>query len=484
MTLHPFRLLATAAAALALSACSITMPATQVDARLAPQWQAPLPHQGQVQSLTHWWQRQGDPLLVELIEAAQAQSPSLAQAMTRIAQARANQAAANAVLLPQANASAGLSRGVSQPNVPAATSANGGLQASWELDLVGANKAVNEAALANVQGSQALWHNARVSVAAEVAQSYYRLATCQQLLGVAQADATSRGETARLSEISANAGFTATGTSALARASAAEARSRVTSQQESCDLGTKALVALTGMDETNLRKKLALALVQPALAAPFSIASVPAQTLAQRPDVFAAERDVAVASAQVGSAKAQRYPRLTLNGSVGALRVSSGSTTGHVSTWSFGPLALSVPLFDGGQRRANISLAETQYLQAVTTYRAQVRQAVREVEDALIQLQSTETRQANAEVSREGYAQSLSATQVRYDQGLANLVELEDARRVSLAAQSGLLNVALERHLAWVALYRAVGGGWSPAATPPELPVLNDATAPSVSSAL
>lgn len=477
MTPHFFRGIALVSSTLVLSACSITLPATQVASRMAPQWQAPLPHQGQVQSLNDWWQRQGNPLLVELIEAAQAQSPSLAQAMTRLAQARANQTAANAVLLPQANASAGISRGVNQPNSPVATTANVGLQASWELDLVGANKAVNDAALANVQGSQALWHSARVSVAAEVAQTYYRLATCQQLLGVAQADAASRSETARLSDISANAGFTATGTSALARASAAEARSRVTRQQESCDLSTKALVALTGVDEAHLRQKLALALVQPAQAAPFSIASVPAQTLTQRPDVFAAEREVAVASAQVGSAKAQRYPRLTLNGSVGAVRVSSGSATSNVSTWSFGPLALSVPLFDGGQRVANISLAETQYVQAVTTYRAQVRQAVREVEDALITLQSTETRQANAEVSREGYAQSLSATQVRYDQGLASLVELEDARRVSLAAQSGLLNVALERHLAWVALYRAVGGGWNPTAAPPELPVLNDSSA-------
>ena len=474
MTPFFLRGIAVASSALVLSACSITMPATQVDARVAPQWQAPLPHQGQVQSLTHWWQRQGDPLLVELIEAAQAESPSTAQALTRLAQARANQTAANAALLPQANASAGISRGVTPPNISVATTANVGLQASWELDLVGANKAVNEAATANLQGTQALWHNARVSVAAEVAQTYYRLATCQQLLGVAQADATSRADTARLAEISAQAGFTATGTSALARASAAEARSRVTSQQESCDLSTKALVALTGMEEPVLRQKLLLALTQPAQAAPFSIATVPAQTLAQRPDVFAAERDVVVASAQVGSAKAQRYPRLTLNGSVGALRVSSGGDTNKLSTWTFGPLALSVPLFDGGQRVANISLAETQYAQAVTTYRAQVRQAVREVEDALIKLQSTEDRQTDAEVSRQGYGKSLSATQVRYDQGLASLVELEDARRVSLAAQSGWLGVALERNLAWVALYRALGGGWDATAAPPELPVLTD----------
>ena len=93
---------------------------------------------------------------------------------------------------------------------------------------------------------------------------------------------------------------------ALARASAAEANSRAIRQATSCDLDTKALVALTAMPEPDLRQKLSLALANPAQAAPFSITSVPAQTLAQRPDVFAAERDVVVASAQVGNAKAQR----------------------------------------------------------------------------------------------------------------------------------------------------------------------------------
>jgi outer membrane protein, multidrug efflux system len=477
MTSDLFRGLAVASSTLALSACSVMMPATQVSSLAAPLWHAPLPHQGEVQALANWWQRQGDPLLVSLIDAAQAQSPSMAQALTRIAQARANQTAANAVLLPQANASAGISRGVSQPNTPVATSANVGLQASWELDLVGANKAVNAAAFAQLQGTKAQWHNARVSVAAEVAQTYYGLSTCYQLLTVAQADAASRADTARLSDLSSRAGFTAPAVAALARASAAEARSRVTSQQESCDLSTKALVALTGMGEDNLREKLALALAKPAQAAPISIATIPAQTLTQRPDVFAAERDVVVTSAQVGSAKAQRYPRLTLNGSIGGLRVSSGGTTTDLTTWSFGPLAVSVPLFDGGQRVANISLAEAQYEQAVITYRGQVRQAVREVEEALIKLQSTEARQTNAEVSRQGYAQSLTATQVRYDQGLASLVELEEARRVALAAQSSLLGLALERNLAWVTLYRALGGGWDRTAATPDQPTATPSSA-------
>ncbi|MDR7306503.1 efflux transporter outer membrane subunit [Rhodoferax saidenbachensis] len=454
--------LALSACVLALSGCAITMPATKVDAAVAPQWQAPLPHQGTVGALSQWWQQQGDPLLVELIEAAQAVSPSVAQAVARVESARAQRTTANAALLPKVDASVAASRGVSQPNVPVATTQTIGLQATWELDLVGANRAVSNAADAQFQGTQAQWHDARVSVAAEVASTYYSLSTCYQLLDVARKDAASRQETARLADISAKAGFTAPSVAALARASAADGSSRVTQQSAACDIDTKALVALTGLAEADLRQKLAAALAKPAQAAPVSIASVPAQTLTQRPDVFAAEREVVVASAQVGSAKAQRYPRLTLSGNVGAMRYSSMGTETNLDTWSFGPLALTLPIFDGGQRKANVVAAEANYTQAVAVYRAKVRQAVREVEEALVNLQSTDARRQDAEVSTQGYAESLAATQSRYGQGLANLVELEDARRSALASQSAELSLALERNRAWVALYRALGGGFEP----------------------
>jgi NodT family efflux transporter outer membrane factor (OMF) lipoprotein len=454
--------------ALVLSGCANLMPPTQVDAQVAPQWQAPLPHQGTVVALTQWWQQQGDPLLVELIDAAQAVSPSVAQALARVDGARATRAAANAALLPSLDASVTASRGVNQPNVPVATSQTMGLQAAWELDLVGANRAVSRAADAQVQGMQAQWHDARVSVAAEVANSYYNLSTCSQLLALARQDAASRQETARLAELSAKAGFTAPANAALARASAADGNSRVTQQTAACELDTKALVALTGLAEPDLKKKLLTALMKPAQAAPFSIASVPAQTLTQRPDVFAAERDVIVASAQVGHAKAQRLPHLSLNGSIGALRTTSQGSTTSLDTWSFGPLALSLPLFDGGQRAANVTAAEANYTQAVAVYRGRVRQAVREVEEALVKLQSADARKQDAQTAAVGYADSLQATQTRYSQGLSSLVELEDARRNSLAAQSAQLSLAGERNQTWVALYRALGGGFdASAATDP-----------------
>jgi outer membrane protein TolC len=132
------------------------------------------------------------------------------------------------------------------------------------------------------------------------------------------------------------------------------------------------------------------------------------------------------------------------------------------TTWSFGPLAVNLPLFDGGQRVAAVTAAEANYQAIVVTYRAKVRQAVREVEEALVNLHSTEARTQDAKVSTEGYAQSLAATQTRFGQGLASLVELEDARRNALASESAQLNLSLERNRAWVALYRALGGGFDP----------------------
>jgi NodT family efflux transporter outer membrane factor (OMF) lipoprotein len=453
------------AATLALSACSSLMPPTEVSVETPPQWYAPLPHEGSVGSLTQWWQQQGDPVLVELIAAAQAVSPSVSQALSRVEAARAQQAAAHAALVPNVGAQVSASRGVSQPNLPVTNTQQIGLQAAWEIDLVGANRAVSRAALANVEGSQAQWHDARVSVAAEVANLYYSLSNCTQQLALARRDAVSRQETARLTQINASAGFLAPSLAAMAWASAADGSSRVTQQSALCLLDTKALVALTAVPEPDLKEKLAVALVKPAQAAPVSIASVPAKTITQRPDIFSAERDVVVASAQVGSAKAQRFPRLTLNGAIGSMRQSIAGVDQDGTTWSFGPLGVSLPLFDGGQRAAAVTSAEANYQTVVMVYRAKVRQAVREVGEALVNLHSTEARTQDAKVSTRGYGESLAATQARFGQGLASLVELEDARRNALASESAQLNLSLERNRAWVALYRALGGGFEPNAT-------------------
>lgn len=451
---------AAALAALMLAGCA-TGPAPRIAADVPAQWHAPLPHGGDPRALNAWWQQLGDPLLVEVVEAAQAASPNLAAARTRIAQARATRVGAGAALLPAVDGSASVVRGNSQPPLPLATTAQAGLQASWEIDLFGGQRAALRAARARLAGAQAGWHDARVSVAAEAANSYIGLRTCERQREVADNDARSRSETARLAGLSERAGFTAPATAALARASAAEASARATQQRSQCEVELKALVALTAIEEPELRRRLATPWQDPSASVQLAVAAVPADAITQRPDVYQAELEVAAASDDVGTARADRFPRLSLTGSIaaGVLRTGGGST--NAQTWSIGPLALTVPVFDAGRRAANVEAAEARYDEAAAVYKARVRQAVREVEEALVNLEGTQRRAEDARTAAEGYRTSFVATEARWRGGLASLVELEDARRALLAAETALVGLQRERVAAWIALYRAVGGGWA-----------------------
>lgn len=462
--LHPLLILALLAP---LAACTTLAPPAAPAAAAPPSWQAPLPHGGSLQALSDWWTQLDDPLLTELITAAQAASPGVAQARSRIEQARAAHVASRAALGPTLDGQASASRGFSEQVGALAGTAQAGLQARWELDLFGAGAAAQDAARQRLAGAQALWHEARVSVAAEVATQLSSVRTCAEQAAVAERDARSRAETARLTDLTEGAGFTAPATAALARASAAEALARASQQRMQCDLELKALVALTAWAEPTLRARLTATPGRPAPDALFAVPSVPAAVLAQRPDLYNAEREVAAARAEILGAEADRYPRLSLSGSVAAGSIRTGGQTLDVNTWSIGPLALTIPIFDGGRRQAQLEAAQARYTEAAALYQARARQAVSEVEQALVRLASTAERKASAEVAARGYRASYEATEARWRGGLASLVELEDARRTSLAAETALLGLFHERQLAWVALYRAAGGGWTPDAAPP-----------------
>jgi len=487
-----------AACAVLLAGCATDVAHNTPAAPIPTQWQAPLPaavpgttaalpHDGSLAGLSRWWEQQNDPLLVELIMAAEAVSPSVSTARSNIEQARASRVASGAAMLPTLDAIGSASRGRSAPvnraTPPITTTLEAGLQASWEIDLFGQYAASRDADQQRFDGSQALWHAARVSVAAEVATQYYSLRACEKLLEVARADAASRAETARLSELSTKAGFQAPATAALARASAAEGHGNAIQQRTLCDLDIKSLVALTALEESALRQKLADAPADLTRESMAPVISVPAEVLAQRPDIFNAAREVDAAHLEVGSARAQRFPRLSLSGSVFTTKSRTSASKQRFDTWTVGPLQLTVPLFDGGASEANVEAAKARYEDAATQYRASVRKAVQEVEEALVKLQSTAERNEDALVAAQGYRASFTGTEARYKSGLASLVELEDARRTLLAAQSNVVALQRERRSAWVALYRALGGGWT-AAEPPVPPLVSDVPAPFTPAAI
>lgn len=464
---------------LVLAGCASTAPALAPEsagAQLTTQWHAPLPHGGQVDGLRQWWSQFDDPLMPRLIEAAQRASPTLAQAAANMADARASSVTSGAALLPSLDVAASATRARSELAAPAGNVSSLGLQAAWELDLFGANRAGLAAAEARLASSQAGWHDARVSVAADVARNYVELRSCEAHVQQARIDAASRAQTSRLTELAAAGGLRAPATADLARASAAQGKVASEERKAQCDLLVKALVALTAQDEPALRRELAEKTARLPQPAEFGVNEVPAELLAQRPDIHAAARDVVAANADSAQATAQRWPRITLAGSIGATRVSSLGVSTDGTVWSVGPLAITFPLFDGGTRRANAQAAKVRYAAATKVYAARLRTAIQEVESALVTLESTAQRGESAKVATDGFERSYRATAASYDAGASSLFDLEDARRSLVAAQSTLIELRRERLLAWIALYRSMGGGWSP--TPQERLASRETAAP------
>jgi NodT family efflux transporter outer membrane factor (OMF) lipoprotein len=452
---------ATVVTALLLAACSTPRLPSQPDTPLPERWQATLPHGGDVQALADWWRRFDDALLPELVAQAQASSPSLAQAVARIGQARAGLQSAQAQRWPGVTLNAQAQRGAgAATNFIASSQASVVADAQWEIDLFGATRAQVAAAQARSEQAQLGWHSARVSLAADVAQTYVGLRSCEAQRGVFDEDARSQQQSAGLTREKVRVGFESPANGALADGAAADAGNRAIAQRADCEVLLQSLSVLSGRAVAELRTRLAARSGQLPQPAAFSVVTLPIQLLAQRPDIAAAEREVVAAAAEVGVADAARYPRLTFNGSIGLASLRAGGTTNDGSSWGFGP-ALSLPLFDAGQRAANRDAAMARYDEARAALDGRLRTAVGEVEEALLRLDSANRREADALRAAQGFRDYFAAAEARWRSGAGSLIDREDARRIALNAQSALLTVQRERVASWVTLYRALGGGWS-----------------------
>ncbi|MES2946164.1 MAG: efflux transporter outer membrane subunit [Pseudomonadota bacterium] len=445
---------------LALAACA-TQPAYQAPGVSLPAaWQAPQPHSGEREQLADWWARFEDPVLSRLITLAEDDSPTLAQAIARIDGARAALSSSSAAASPALTGSASLSRArQTQQGAGSETtsSRSAGLDASWELDLFGKLRKSREAAQARIDARLDDWHDARVSLAAEVADVYVQFLSCRLLAQAYEAEAQSQTETGRVTLASIKAGFTASSEADLAEASAANANATAIVQRTECELLLKSLVALTGLDETGLR--LMLGAQQPALKEPagIKVVGVPSNLLRQRPDLAASERAVAAAYADIGQAEAGRYPSLTLSGTIA---LSASSLAASATSWSFGP-SLVLPLLDGGKNKAALASAQATYDEALASYRSTVRSAVKEVEQALLNLDGAARRSEDALRAASAYRRYFESTEKNWRAGNINLLTLEEARRSAISAESALITLQRDRLRYWIALYKALGGGWS-----------------------
>lgn len=462
--LRPWLLWALPAALLLVSGCTLGPDYERPDLTLADHWAAPLPEGAVLGSPGSWWEALDDSALLVLQRRAEEYSPTLEQAVARIGMARANLAASKAKGIPSLSASgsyteSGQGIGGSSDNADDGATFDlfqssgwqGGLDASWELDLFGKVRRANQAAKARIAAREYDWSNARISLLAEVADLYVQFRGCEQLVQIYREQSDSQKETARLTRLSANAGFTSRADAELAEAAAASIQASLIDQRARCDLLLKSLVSLSGMPENQVRDLLAPGTAKLPQPVSLSVEAVPADLVRQRPDVASSERELAASSAEIGAAIADLFPSLSLSGSI--------SVGGTFDQWSFGP-RLSLPLFDGGSRRAGVRNARSSYDLQFGVYRETVRNAILEVEQALVRLDSARNREDEMVRSADGYQANFRAIENLYRAGSTSMIERESARRNALDAQRSLVDLKTTLLREWIALYRALGGGW------------------------
>ncbi len=438
-----------------LAGCAVGPDYRQPDLNLPDQWQTR--QNTQLSNLQAWWEQFNDPTLTTLQSISQKNSNSLAKAVAAIDKARASRLSAGASQWPALTASSQGTRSGDLKNTGGVTrSTTGELDASWELDLWGKVRRNNQSADALVSARIADWHDARISLAAEVATDYIDYRACRIKQKFYEEQAASQMLTSSLTRVSADAGLTARADSQLADASTASTTATALAQKVECEVLVKTLVAVTSLDEPSLRELL----VQEKLMMPTTegmrVEAIPADLLRQRPDIVVAERELASTSALIGAAEAERWPSLTLLGSVGVSRTQGASLT---KPWSFGP-SLTLPIFDGGTITANIKSAKADYDSALANYKQTVTDAVKEVEQALVRLESYSAREEALQKSVEGYRAYLAATEINRKAGGASQLDLETARRSDITVEISLIELQQNRLEYWIALYKAVGGGW------------------------
>ncbi|MBW0172362.1 MAG: efflux transporter outer membrane subunit [Hydrogenophaga sp.] len=457
------------AAALLLAGCATALPPLPAPAETPRHFKEQHEHwtiaqPAEAQSRGTWWKAFGDPVLDNLVERAGENNTDIQQAAARLAQARSLVRSAQADRTPQVGVGAGASRGAGANTASGATPATlleAGLNLSYEVDLWGRLARVRDAASLDAQSREALLQSTRLLVQAEVAQTYLALRAIDTERLLVQDTVAAYADTLRLTQRRFEAGDVAELDVIRIQTELAATEAEVFALSRSRAEREHALAVLVGEPVAGF----ALAPVDGVRPLPRIPAGVPATVLTRRPDVAAAQADLLAAQARVGVAQAAWFPSVSLTAAAGYASPDVGDLfKWSARAWGIGAL-LSVPLFDGGRREAGVQGAQAQFDAAAASYRGQVLNALREVEDQLAALRLLQE-QSQAQGRAVSAAQRASAiSETRYRNGLVSQLELLDARRNELLNRRQAQRVAAAQQLATVQLIRALGGGWETAAS-------------------
>lgn len=417
-----------------------------------------------------WWRDFGDEQLNRLVAQALETSPSLKIAQARLARAQAVTEVADAATLPQLSGQLDATRQLYTKNglVPAPLAGTiqetgtAQLNASWELDFFGKNRAALDAALGSVHAAEADAQAARVLLASNVARSYFQLVRLNEQATVARRTLAQREETLKLVQDRVNAGLDTRLELRQSEGGLPEARLQLESLQEQMALTRNALGALIGQADV------ALATVPPAqsaiknVAMTGAMAAIPADLLGRRADITAARWRVEASVKDVANAKTQFYPNINLIAFAGFSSIGLNNLTRSGSQqWGVGP-ALRLPIFDAGRLRANLRGKTADLDAAVESYNAAVLDAVRDVADQVTSMQAIARQQVQQRAAQNAAEGAYEIAVQRYRAGLGNYLNVLTAETNVLAQRRGAVDLAARALDTQVALIRALGGGYVP----------------------
>ena len=422
--------------------------------------------------LDNWWQGFDDPVLSRLIERALAQNLDLKAALARVAQARATANEASAQRLPEGNFAAdGLRehQSLESPLGKIGSAFPGytrnqslydiGAGASWEADLFGGLKRQAEAADAEAQAAEADRLGLRVSIAAEVADAYFRARAAQQRITLAEAQTRTDARLLNLVQLRLAGGLSTSREQAQAEAQLAQTRASLPPLAIEREVQLNRLDVLMGATPGSYASELAQP-VERYTVPTITASQGPVDLLRRRPDVIAAERRLAASNARIGTATAQYYPQLTLSSLLGFVSLGSGNLLTAAAFQPQAAAGLRWRLFDFGRVDAEVAAAKGGEAEALARYRQSMLHATEDVENAIVTLTQLEAQDRELKTQVAAQTQARDASEEAYRGGAVSLFEVLDEERRLLAARDQQAQVRAADARAAVATFRALGGGW------------------------
>ncbi|MBB3609170.1 efflux transporter outer membrane subunit [Rhizobium sp. BK602] len=419
--------------------------------------------QGAAPDLSQWWKQLRDPTLNALIEEAVQTNLDVATAKAKIREARATYREQKGALLPTAEATASATRNRTAASDGSAASIYSeyqpGFDASWELDLFGGNKRSAEAARRGVEAAEEDLRDTLVTLVGDVATYYVQAREYQALRDLAQRTAVSQRKTASLTQEQYKAGTVTAVDAANADGQASSTEADIPSYQISYVEALHKLAVLLGKPPAALdeRLKKTAPIPQP----PLKVSTgIPATILTSRPDVRLAERQLAQYTAKIGVAEANRYPSISLTGSITS-SATDIADLGRKSTigWSFGP-TVTIPIFQGGQLKAAVDVAKAERDQYYIAYQSVVLTAMQDVEDAIVSLTQEKLKNAKLAASAASYRRASALSRELNKAGATDFLDVLDAERSLYSAESSLIQSKASIATNYISLNKALGGGW------------------------